>query len=405
MSKPLLDFEQIKILFIIMLVLSMAHCLEIGADSVVSVDYGVNAGYGQSNFPQIVLGVPMGAGGGQGSLDVLSLGDAGEIILMFEDEIMVDGPGPDLAVFENPFFIGGDSNNIFLEVGFVEISADGNSFIPCPYTFDSTIQPVGNPARYQRLAGVWPVNSNNGIPDPRNPDSSGGDFFDLAEIGLENARFVRIIDAGDSIYDGGWSSPPSAGFDLDAIVAIHWTDANNPFIITNAKAVSDTEVVVSFSKTLAFNASFPLEYFKLDGVPLLSGDTILISDTTTLILVLRQTPLLENTMPILTVSQYIESQTGENLLNHYNKMIKKGSGQNSIMAYPNPACSRVMFSIILQDTGTYTIDIFNIAGQKVHTINSSSLQISWEPEVGAGCYFCRLKKGEENAFCKIVLLK
>jgi len=40
---------------------------------------------------------------------------------------------------------------------------------------------------------------------------SGGDAFDLAELGLERARFVKIQDVS------GLGAAPSAGFDLDAV--------------------------------------------------------------------------------------------------------------------------------------------------------------------------------------------
>ncbi|MCK4307516.1 T9SS type A sorting domain-containing protein [candidate division WOR-3 bacterium] len=409
-----------ELFLVFMLFSSRVLCLEIGADSVVSINYGANAGFGQDSFSQIVLGMPKGAGPTMGSLDVLSLGKMGDITLFFLDEIMVDGPGYDLAVFENPFFVGGDSNNIYLEVAFVEISAEGSSFIPYPFEFDSTIHPVGNPARYKGLAGVWPVNSNEGVPDPRNPDSSGGDFFDLSEVGLENARFVKIIDAGDSIYDGGWDKG-AAGFDLDAIVAIHWTDASNPFMVTDAKAISDTEIIVHFSKSLASDSIFPLEYFKLDSISLTSGDTILVTDSITLILVLHATPSLGDTMPVLTVSQYISSQTGENLLNRYDKQIEKYFGISEvcdsrintirIAAYPNPSFGKVMFLANIEQGKPYSIDIFNITGQKVRTIYANSNKVLWDTcyesgrEVATGYYICKLNTGGKNALCKILLFR
>jgi len=43
----------------------------------------------------------------------------------------------------------------------------------------------------------------------------GGDSFDLADLGIAEARFVRIRDLSDA---GG---PPSAGFDLDVIGAVY----------------------------------------------------------------------------------------------------------------------------------------------------------------------------------------
>src|SRR5262245_31714466 len=67
---------------------------------VVSFTPGRNAGFGQDRMPGIVYGPPMGTGDLFGSLDVVSLGDQGEIIVELGHYI-VDGPGPDFIVFEN----------------------------------------------------------------------------------------------------------------------------------------------------------------------------------------------------------------------------------------------------------------------------------------------------------------
>src|SRR5262249_33142783 len=49
------------------------------------------------------------------------------------------------------------------------------------------------------------------------PAGSGGDSFDLADVGLAAARFVRI-DAGTQLHD---AQGMLAGFDLDAVAAVH----------------------------------------------------------------------------------------------------------------------------------------------------------------------------------------
>jgi hypothetical protein len=65
-------------------------------------------------------------------------------------------------------------------------------------------------------------NPPNGI-DPTDPSVSGGDSFDLADVGLAWAAYVRITDPGAAIPDPGNLVPPgtSGGFDLDAIAAVH----------------------------------------------------------------------------------------------------------------------------------------------------------------------------------------
>ncbi len=209
-------------------------------DRVVEVNYGEGAGFGQENFPDIVLGGPEGAGDMQGSLDVLSLGDGGYIILEFTDNIVVNKEGPDFIIFENPFFIGGDPENVFAEVAFVEVSQDGEHFIRFPNDYRPNESKPNSPENWIGFAGVNPVyaNSENGI-DPKNPDLAGGDAFDLSLVKLDWIKFIKIIDTGegdnaqrddngDLIYDPGTPGGTSAGFDLDAICAIHSIDIITP---------------------------------------------------------------------------------------------------------------------------------------------------------------------------------
>ncbi|QRK09795.1 cell surface protein [Archangium violaceum] len=174
------------------------------ADKVVSFSPGPFAGFGQDGYPDIVLGPPHGGGSGMGSLDVLSLGERGEIVLELTDIGVVDGPGVDLLVFENPF-------GNFAETGFVSVSEDGQTWhdFPCAPTDRAN----GSPG----CAGVKHVFSSpdNGI-SPTDPSVAGGDGFDLATLGVARARFVRIKDSGENAYGS-----TSGGFDLDAIVVVN----------------------------------------------------------------------------------------------------------------------------------------------------------------------------------------
>jgi hypothetical protein len=191
------------------------------ADAVVQFRPGAGAGYGQDQLPGIVLGPPRGGGMLQGSLDVVSLGHGGEIVLQFDPPVACDGPGPDLLVFENAFHIGSESGPVFAELAFVAVSQDGIHFYEFPW----------DPQTWQGLAGKSPVLSNpeNGI-DPTDPSRAGGDAFDLQDLGLPWIRFVRITDAGDTVPDPGNRLPGGgmAGFDLDAVAAVH---PCNPFAI------------------------------------------------------------------------------------------------------------------------------------------------------------------------------
>ena len=71
--------------------------------------------------------------------DVVSLGDGGWALLTF-DIVIADGPGPDLAVFENAIQMG---SNVFAELGFVEISSDGTNFARFPsYSLTGNEEPM-----------------------------------------------------------------------------------------------------------------------------------------------------------------------------------------------------------------------------------------------------------------------
>ncbi|MBI4209053.1 MAG: hypothetical protein HY538_05025 [Deltaproteobacteria bacterium] len=202
------------------------------AVGVVSFVPGSNAGFGSDEFPEIVLGSPQGGGDGAGSTDVLSLGDEGEIVLDFGDQVIVDKEGIDFTVFENPFFAGGNPDSIFVEAGIVSVSQDGVIWCAFPFDLDPTLS-ITNPARYQGFAGVQPVYADeSGDPNPFDPSVSGGDSFDLASIGLSWARYLRITDPGfqktadadgDLIEDAGdhVMGPGQGGFDLDAIAALY----------------------------------------------------------------------------------------------------------------------------------------------------------------------------------------
>jgi hypothetical protein len=207
---------------------------------VVEFNQGDGGGYGMDRFPDIVLGPPRGAGATGGSTDVLSLGDGGSITLEFVDTIALNGPGPDLIIFENPFYTSGDTENVYAEVAFVEVSQDGQTFIRFPNRYDPEGTPVNNPLNWSGFAGVEPVYSHpdNGI-DPTDPEQAGGDLFDLDDVGLDWIRYVRIIDTdegenaafcdhGNRIYDPGLPGGFTAGFDLDAVAAIFPQAAHTP---------------------------------------------------------------------------------------------------------------------------------------------------------------------------------
>ncbi len=178
------------------------------ATEVVAFDPGASAGFGQIDMPHAVLGPPAIGPPTAGSTQVVSLGVGGEIVLSFGDRVVVDGDGPDLVVWENPFWVGGDSANVFAELGEVSVSEDGETWHTWPCDPAAADYDAGCAGWRPRLE-FSPCSEV-----PLSPSTVGGDQFDLADLGLTRARYVRIRDLATQ------GAPPSAGFDLDAVGAV-----------------------------------------------------------------------------------------------------------------------------------------------------------------------------------------
>jgi hypothetical protein len=182
--------------------------------TVVSFTPGPCAGFGATEMPGIVVGPPVGAGEHKGGFDVVTLGVGGEIVVSFEPNAIVDGPGPDFIVFENAFYAGGDPTKPSADLGEVSVSEDGTTWS----TYECT---PGASAPYGKCAGWHPVYSapGNGI-SPIDPATAGGEAYDLAELGLARARFVRIRDRSSTTCEGQ-PRPNNLGFDLDAVSVVN----------------------------------------------------------------------------------------------------------------------------------------------------------------------------------------
>jgi hypothetical protein len=173
-------------------------------DEVVSISYGAGAGFGQDDFPENIYGPPDSTASAYvpsaDSAEILSLGTGGEIVVYFNEGIG-DGAGVDFTIFENVFFAG-QPPQAFTETGIVALSVDGILWVEYPWDADT----------YSGLAGVTPT---NGAADPLDAEISGGDSFDLSQVGLSEAWYLRISDAADLVPDSG------SAFDLDAVAVIH----------------------------------------------------------------------------------------------------------------------------------------------------------------------------------------
>ena len=172
----------------------------------------------------------MGPASGQPA-DVVSLGEGGQIELLFDGEIY-NGDGADFAVFENSF------SPTFLELGFVEVSSDGVHFLQFPtiYLGTNAIDPYGDhaPEIMYGFAGRFPkgVGTPFDLQDLRfDPDVESG-LIDLDRI--TSVRITDVIGDGSRLDDMGrpifdpYPTTGSAGFDLDAVGVIHFNETQQP---------------------------------------------------------------------------------------------------------------------------------------------------------------------------------
>ena len=195
--------------------------------------------FGAGGLPGLVLGPPGPSSPSTGATSVASLGNGGSATLAFEDLVIEDGPGPDFIVFENAFFVGAPPADeisdffIFAEPATVEVSMDGVTWTAFSYDAAALAATAGSLvdrdlfALLRGLAGVTPTFTGNWtVPDdPQIWDGAGtggvsgagGDAFDLADVGLTEARFVRLTDAGAANGPAG----AGEGFDLDSVVVLN----------------------------------------------------------------------------------------------------------------------------------------------------------------------------------------
>lgn len=193
-----------------------AQYARVRMDTVVACQPGSGQNTGQSPlfFPANVLRGPAPeANDTVPSLDsreICSIGLGGTIVLGLKDHVIVDGPGVDIVVFENAFI--GPLKKVFAEPAQVSVSKDGLSWMSFP--FDSLT--------LEGCAGRTPTFGG----DPFAWPSSGGDGFDLATVGVDSVRYVRLHDVTGIIKNNShhpYFDPSLTGFDLDVITIPHAT--------------------------------------------------------------------------------------------------------------------------------------------------------------------------------------
>ncbi len=208
-----------------------------GIDTVFSFTPGTgqNAGQSAQYFPQNIFGIPSRTANStvpeSSPAEICSLGFGGEIIVGFKGHYLYDGPGPDFIIFEN-VFINPLTKKMFVEPAVISVSQDGVNYIQFPY----------NPETLEGCAGLTPT---NGDQNPFDPNLSGGDKFDIADLGLSMISHIKITDISEQIKNNKqhkYYDPIISGFDLDALIGLFLpqtataenpTENNQPLIQIN----------------------------------------------------------------------------------------------------------------------------------------------------------------------------
>lgn len=160
------------------------------------------------------------------NLTVVSLGDGGTATLTFARPIE-NGNGPDFCVFENSF------DDRFLELAFVEVSSDGETFVRFPATSltqtDVQIGSIGvvNPTFVNNLAGKYRMGYGTPFDLSEIADSLGVDVSHVTHVrivdvvGSINEQYATRDAAGRIVNDPYPTESYSGGFDLAGIGVIH----------------------------------------------------------------------------------------------------------------------------------------------------------------------------------------
>jgi hypothetical protein len=216
---------------------------------------GQNAGQGPGVFPSNILGLPSRDARDDvpenDPSEVCSIGLRGQIMVGWKGGVVVDGPGADITIFENAFHYS--NGKLYGEPARVEFSRDGVSWIAVP--FDSVT--------FNGCAGLVPT---YGDKDPWDPFVSGGTAFDLASVGIDSVRFVRLTDVTamlmaqplNPLYD-----PTLTGFDLDAVLGLHMV----PSPISSTMGYDEVSHIASVTVRVedVRNGAASLDAYQTDG--------------------------------------------------------------------------------------------------------------------------------------------
>ena len=372
---------------------------------------GGNAGAGwpASN----VIGPP------EGTYGVTCLGDGGMATVTFASPIC-NREGPDFAVFENGFENAQTPGYWFLELGFVEVSSDGEHFFRFPaYSNTQTETQLGgmgciDPSQIHNLASKY--------------GAMYGTPFDLDEVpddpllDKESITHVRIVDVVGCIdpeyatYDcqghpvnDPWPTPfASSGYDLDAVGVIHDIEhfpdppaPNQPPYIANPV---EEVIFNNYPETIEINldgvATDPDDPDENIGYRISSNSNVeqLTAIINGKVLVLTRLSREEGEATlVIRASSNGQSVTFD--VNVTMSFVPEGIEENHVsdMVYPNPAHDK----LFVNADNLQNIEIYNVTGQMMISSTENEINVS---ELVNGVYFVRVNC-DEKVYTERVIIK
>ncbi len=348
-----------------------------------------------------VIGYP------EGTMGVTCLGDGGMATVTFASPIC-NREGPDFAVFENGFANAQNPNLWFLELGFVEVSSDGENFFRFPaYSNTQTetqLDGMGciDPSQIHNLASKY--------------GAMYGTPFELDEVpddpllDKDHITHVRIIDVignidpeyatydcqGNPINDP-WPTPfASCGMDLDAVGVIHDIEHfpappdEPPYIAHPVDDVIFNEFPQSIEINLNGVVSDPDDPDENIIYSLVSNSNeseLSVSLRGCLMVLTRLSSHEGEAILVLRATSHGQTIDFEiNVVMHY---VDDGVGENEmemISVYPNPT-QDVIYIGANNDLSVQRVEVFNVTGQKVMSSTESVIDVSG---LGSEMYIVRV---------------
>ena len=360
-----------------------------------------NGGTAGTGWPASnVIGYP------EGTMGVTCLGDGGRATVTFASPIC-NRPGPDFAVFENGFENAQTPGFWFLELGFVEVSSDGEHFFRFPaYSNTQTTTQLGgmgciDPSQIHNLASKY--------------GAMYGTPFELDEVpddpllDKEHITHVRIVDVvgcidpeyatydcqGNPVNDPWPTAFASGGMDLDAVGVIHdlehFPAPDEPPYIANPV---DDVIFDEFPQTIEINlegvASDPDDPNEDITYRMVSNSNE--SELSVFLLgrLLRLTRLSgEESEATLVIRASSHGQSVEfeiNVIMHYVYDGIDEKETETVSVYPNPT-QDVIFVEANNNMAGQCVEIFSLTGQMVLSSTKTEIDVS---ELESGMYVIRV---------------